>query len=201
MFYRFLKRLLDISVSSLGLLILAPLMLVLAFLILFRMGRPVIFKQRRSGCRGKPFVLYKFRTMLREDEKPAGSTNDESRITPLGRKLRRTGLDELPQLWNVLKGNMSLVGPRPLLLEYLPLYSEEQQRRHDVKPGMTGWAQMKERRDTTWRERLSLDVWYVENRSLWLDLKILATTIFKMIKREGVFQEGRENRDKFDGKN
>jgi sugar transferase EpsL len=178
---RSLKRILDLALSLAALLLLAPVMAAVAAAVLLLMGRPVFFRQVRPGFRARPFVLIKFRSM-RDDRGPEGSVlPDEQRLTRLGRLLRRTSLDELPQLWNVLRGDLSLVGPRPLLPEYLPLYSEEQRRRHDVMPGITGLAQVNGRNQAGWDERLRLDVWYVDHWSLWLDLKILSRTIFLAI--------------------
>jgi len=163
------------------------------------MGRPVFFKQLRPGMNGKPFVIYKFRTMLDLKDKDGNLLPDEKRITAIGRFLRSTTLDELPEFWNVLKGDMSLVGPRPLLMEYLPRYTPEQARRHNVKPGMTGWAQVNGRNAITWEEKFKLDVWYVDNWNIPLDLKIIFLTILKVFKREGVSAEGYATMPEFVG--
>ena len=194
-----IKRLIDILAAFSGLLLLAPLMLVLAVLIRLQMGTPVIFRQARPGLGGKPFRMLKFRTMrdaFDEDGKPLP---DDQRITRLGKILRSTSLDELPELWNVLKGDMSLVGPRPLLMEYLPLYSAEQARRHDVRPGITGWAQVNGRNALSWDEKFRLDVWYVDNQSLRLDIRILFMTVRKVLVREGIYAEGEVTMSRFTG--
>jgi lipopolysaccharide/colanic/teichoic acid biosynthesis glycosyltransferase len=181
-----IKRLMDVVVASLGLVLLAPLLAALAILIRLTMGGPVLFRQHRPGYRGRTFEIVKFRTM-REETGPGGrELPEEQRITPAGRLLRRFSLDELPELWNILWGDMSLVGPRPLLMEYLPLYTAEQNRRHEVKPGLTGWAQVNRRRLLDMPERCVLDVWYVDHWSLALDLKILAMTTKAVLQGEGV---------------
>lgn len=194
-----MKRLFDLSISLILLIILLPLMVVVAVLIRAKLGSPVLFKQERPGLNGVPFYLYKFRTM--NDKKGADGQllSDALRLTPFGKKLRQLSLDELPQLLNVLKGELSLVGPRPLLMEYLPLYTPEQARRHEVKPGITGWAQINGRNAITWEHKFALDVWYVDNRSFLLDLKILFLTVAKVIKREGVSQAGHATTEKFRG--
>lgn len=181
-----LKRVLDLVGASIGLLLLSPLMAFIALLIRFTMGPPILFRQVRPGLHGKPFVMYKFRTMLDLRDEQGNLLPDEKRLTPLGRFLRSTSLDELPELFNVLKGDMSLVGPRPLLMEYLDRYTPEQFRRHEVKPGITGWAQVNGRNALTWEEKFKLDVWYVDHWSLWLDLKILGLTLIKVLRREGI---------------
>lgn len=194
-----LKRLWDVLGASLGLLILFPVILILAWLIQRRLGSPVLFHQVRPGLRGRPFRMIKFRTMrdaLGADGQPLP---DAERMTPFGRWLRSTSLDELPELWNVLKGDMSLVGPRPLLMEYLPLYSPEQSRRHEVRPGVTGWAQINGRNALSWEDKFRLDVWYVDNQSLWLDLKILYLTVKKVLVRDGISAEGEATMSKFTG--
>jgi lipopolysaccharide/colanic/teichoic acid biosynthesis glycosyltransferase len=193
------KRVLDLAVSALALVILSPVLGVIAALIWLRLGRPILFRQKRPGLRGEPFTLVKFRTMRPASMDPRDGAADQERLDPFGARLRSTSLDELPELWNVLKGDMSLVGPRPLLIHYLPLYSERQGRRHEVKPGVTGWAQINGRNATPWPERLEMDVWYVENRSLWLDLKILALTIPRALRRSGVTQEGQATVEYFTG--
>lgn len=194
-----IKRLMDFVGAVFGLLILSPVMLIIALLIRVNMGSPVLFRQERPGLQGKPFVLYKFRTMrdaFGDGDRPLP---DELRLTPLGRLLRSTSLDELPELFNVLKGEMSLVGPRPLLMEYLERYTPEQARRHEVKPGITGWAQVNGRNALSWEEKFELDVWYVDNRSLWLDLKIILLTIWKVLKREGISASGHATMPEFKG--
>lgn len=193
-----MKRAFDVAVSALALVILSPLLAVIAFLVRMRLGRPVLFKQDRPGLHGEPFTLVKFRTMRTGPASSDGS-DDRDRMDPFGAKLRATSLDELPELWNVLRGDMSLVGPRPLLMHYLPLYSERQARRHEVRPGVTGWAQINGRNSTPWPERLEMDVWYVENRSFLLDLKILAKTIPSALSRSGVTQEGQATVQFFTG--
>jgi lipopolysaccharide/colanic/teichoic acid biosynthesis glycosyltransferase len=193
------KRALDVLVSALALVILSPLLLVTAALVRWRLGHPVLFRQERPGIHGRPFTLVKFRTMRDAPVDPTNGSADRDRLTPFGAKLRSTSLDELPELWNVLKGDMSLVGPRPLLMHYLPLYSERQARRHKVKPGITGWAQINGRNNSPWTDRLEMDVWYVENRSFLLDLKILAKTIPSALRRSGVSQEGQATVEYFTG--
>ncbi|GIW60953.1 MAG: sugar transferase [Patescibacteria group bacterium] len=185
-----LKRLLDLLGASFGLVAFGPLMLYLAFRVWREMGSPVLFRQVRPGLHGKPFVMYKFRTMTEERDAEGRLLPDEKRLTPFGAWLRSWSLDELPELFNVLKGDMSLVGPRPLLMEYLDRYTPEQFRRHEVKPGITGWAQINGRNAISWEEKFKLDVWYVDNWSIWLDMKIIALTIWKVIKREGINQPG-----------
>ena len=180
-------------------ILLSPLIILFGLLVLFSMGRPIIFTQQRPGLNGKRFTIYKFRTM--SDERDAGGNllPDEKRLTRFGKFLRKTSLDELPELFNVLKGDMSLVGPRPLLMEYLPLYSKEQMRRHEVKPGITGWAQVNGRNTLSWEDKFKMDVWYVDNISFRLDAKILFLTIWKVLKSEGINQEGRATVEFFKG--
>jgi sugar transferase EpsL len=193
-----MKRLFDIVMSLLTLLLLSPVLLVVALLVRWRMGSPVLFRQQRPGLHGRPFEMVKFRTML--PEKPGASDQDDRhRLTSLGAWLRRTSLDELPELWNVLRGEMSFVGPRPLLMEYLPLYTPEQARRHEVRPGITGWAQVNGRNDIAWDAKLAFDVWYVDHQSFWLDLRILALTLLKVVTGEGVSQAGHVTAEKFRG--
>ncbi len=189
-FRSLVKRIFDVAVSAFLLVILSPLMLIIAIAILADSGWPVFFVQTRPGYKGKPFRMYKFRTMKGLRDKEGNLLPDELRITPLGEFLRSTSLDELPELFNVLKGDMSLVGPRPLLMEYLPLYTPEQARRHDVKPGITGLAQVKGRNLLTWEEKFELDTYYVDHWSLWMDFKILVLTVWKVLVREGISQEG-----------
>ena len=193
------KRAFDFACAALLLAALAPVMLVVALLIRWRMGAPVLFRQVRPGLGGRPFVLYKFRTMQEATDPRGEPLPDAERLTPLGAAIRRTSLDELPQLYNVLRGDMSLVGPRPLLTEYLPLYSARQARRHDVRPGITGWAQVNGRNATSWPERFELDVWYVEHRSFGLDLKILRLTLAKVLSGADVSQPGRATMERFRG--
>jgi len=194
------KRLLDLAVGGVALLLLSPLLLALVLLVRLRLGRPVLFRHRRPGLEGRPFTLFKLRTMrdLRDEE--GELLPDEERLTPFGRFLRRTSLDELPELWNVLRGEMSLVGPRPLLLEYLPRYTRDQARRHDVRPGITGWAQVHGRNALTWDERFDLDVWYVDHLSLALDLRILLRTPALVLRREGISAEGHATMPRFLGR-
>ena len=194
-----MKRTLDLVLSTLALLALVPVLLVLAMLVRFALGSPVIFRQQRPGLHGKPFWLFKLRTMALHRDLEDGNPTDGERLGPFGRWLRSTSLDELPELWNVMRGDMSLVGPRPLLMEYLPLYSPQQSRRQEVRPGLTGWAQIKGRNAVTWKERLELDVWYVDNRSMRLDLCILWRTVLIVLSRKGVSQQGHATMEKFRG--
>ena len=194
-----LKRLFDFLMALFGLVALSPVLAILAWQIRKKLGSPVLFRQTRPGLHGKPFQMVKFRTM-RDAIGPDGQPlPDAERMTPFGSFLRSASLDELPELWNVLKGDMSLVGPRPLLMEYLPLYSPEQARRHEVRPGVTGWAQINGRNALSWEEKFRLDVWYVDNRSFWLDLKILALTVKKVFVREGISAAGEVTAAKFTG--
>ena len=186
----------DLVVSVTSLVLLAPIGIGVAATVRVLMGRPIIFRQGRPGRGGRPFVMFKFRTMSIEGE---GSLPDSQRLGPLGRFLRSTSLDELPELVNVVKGEMSLVGPRPLLMEYLPMYTTEQARRHEVRPGITGLAQVLDRNDTTWDRRLALDVWYVDHQSMWLDLKILGMTLGRVMSRAGVSAEGEATMPRFRG--
>lgn len=194
-----MKRAFDVIMASILLGLLAPLLAALAVLVRFRMGRPLLFKQIRPGLHGSPFVLYKFRSMTDGRDAFGALLPDESRLTSFGRFLRATSLDELPELWNVLKGDMSFVGPRPLLLEYLPLYDSRQARRHEVKPGLTGWAQVNGRNAITWEEKFDYDLWYVENRTFILDIRILWRTMGKLILREGITNEGTSTVARFTG--
>jgi|UniRef100_A0A7C3V6C0 sugar transferase EpsL len=193
------KRTLDLVGAGLGLVLLAPLMAIIALMIWRDLGRPLFFRQVRPGVEGRPFELIKFRTMTEARDAAGNLLPDQARLTPLGRGLRALSLDELPELFNVLKGDMSLVGPRPLLMRYLPRYSPEQWRRHAVKPGITGWAQVNGRNAITWEQKFALDVWYVDHLSLKLDLKILALTLLKVLRREGVDQPGRVGSEEFMG--
>jgi sugar transferase EpsL len=192
-----IKRIVDLSAASLGLILFSPVLCLVSIMILLIDGPPVFFRQMRPGLNGEPFTLVKFRTMRQAIE--GRFLPDSKRLTRLGRFLRRTSLDELPQLWNVVRGHISLVGPRPLLMQYLPLYSPHQMRRHEVKPGITGWAQINGRNAISWEEKLDYDVWYVENRSIYLDLKILLITLLKVIHREGITPADSENVEVFKG--
>ncbi|WP_299230631.1 sugar transferase [uncultured Halomonas sp.] len=194
-----IKRLFDFLSSAVGLVIFSPLILVVAIKIYRKLGYPVFFRQVRPGLNGKPFEMIKFRTMLDALDKNGNPLPDEERITRFGNILRTTSLDELPQLWNVLKGDMSLVGPRPLFMKYLPLYSAEQYRRHEVRPGVTGWAQVNGRNALSWGKKFEMDVWYVDNHSLGLDLKILWLTIKKVVARDGISSEGHVTAEHFRG--
>lgn len=194
-----IKRLIDILASLFCLLVLSPVLLLVFALVRIQMGSPVLFRQVRPGMNGKPFMMVKFRTMLDAVDAQGNPLPDDQRLTRLGSFLRSTSLDELPELWNVLKGDMSLVGPRPLLMEYLPLYSPEQARRHEVRPGVTGWAQVNGRNALSWDEKFKLDVWYVDNQSLWLDIRILFLTVKKVLVREGISADGEATMSKFKG--
>jgi lipopolysaccharide/colanic/teichoic acid biosynthesis glycosyltransferase len=194
-----MKRLMDISVASLALLLASPLLLVLALVVRRKLGSPVLFRQTRPGLHGRPFEMVKFRTMTDERGSDGQPLPDRDRLPPFGQWLRSTSLDELPELWNVLKGDMSLVGPRPLLMSYLPLYAPWQARRHEVRPGITGWAQVNGRNAQTWDERFRLDVWYVDHHNVLLDLRILAETVGKVLRREGVQAEGEATMKPFTG--
>src|SRR5690554_7501483 len=194
-----LKRIFDVVASGIGLLVLSPVILIVALLIHRKLGFSVFFRQTRPGLNGKPFEMVKFRTMLDANDKHGNPLPDGQRMTPFGSFLRATSLDELPELWNVLMGDMSLVGPRPLLMEYLPLYSQEQYRRHEVRPGVTGWAQVNCRNEISWEVKFIWDVWYVDNQSLWLDVKILFLTVKKVLVRDGIRGEGEVTMSKFTG--
>ncbi len=194
-----MKRVLDFVVALLLLLVLCGPMLVLLGLVRWQMGSPVLFRQQRPGLHGQPFRMIKLRTMNNARAPDGTLLPDAQRLTPFGRWLRSSSLDELPELWNVLRGEMSLVGPRPLLMEYLPLYSPEQARRHEVRPGITGWAQVNGRNALTWDEKFKLDVWYVDNRSLWLDVRILFMTLQRVVQREGINAAGDASMPKFEG--
>lgn len=194
-----MKRSFDIIVSLLTLAILSPIIGVTALLIRTKIGSPVLFKQKRPGFNEKPFYVFKFRSMTDERDEHGELLPDDVRLTSFGKVVRKLSLDELPQLLNVLKGDMSFVGPRPLLMEYLPLYNEKQVRRHAARPGITGWAQVNGRNAISWEEKFELDVWYVENRSFWLDIKILFMTVLKVFKSEGISQDGQVTMTKFKG--
>ncbi|CFX11695.1 Bacterial sugar transferase [Syntrophomonas zehnderi OL-4] len=197
--YPVIKRCLDIVVAGLGLIVLSPLLVVITVIVWLRMGRPVLFKQMRPGFHGRAFGMYKFRTMTSGKDDQGNLLPDEQRLTPLGNFLRTTSLDEFPELFNVLKGDMSLVGPRPLLMQYLDRYTPEQARRHEVKPGITGWAQVNGRNALSWEEKFALDVWYVDNQSFRLDIKILLFTIVKVFRREGIASSGEATMPEFMG--
>jgi sugar transferase EpsL len=193
----FVKRCMDVILGSALLLATTPLMAIIAIAVWVDLGRPILFRQVRPGLQGRPFTILKFRTMrdLRDGE--GQPVHNELRLTRFGKFLRSASLDELPELWNVVTGDMSLVGPRPLLMEYLPLYTARQMRRHELRPGMTGWAQINGRNIVPWEERFEMDVWYVDNRSVWLDLRILATTVATILSRKGISVPGRATIDRF----
>ncbi len=194
-----IKKIFDLLLIFLSLPLTLPIYLLTMLLVLTQLNFPILFRQSRTGLNGKIFNIYKFRTMTNECDKDGILLSDEARLTEFGNFLRSTSLDELPSLWNVLKSDMSLVGPRPLLLEYLPLYSTQQARRHEVKPGITGWAQVNGRNAITWGEKFDLDVWYVDNQSIWLDIKILWLTVKKVIMRDGINQVGQSTMENFKG--
>jgi len=194
-----LKRALDLAGSAVALVLFAPLMLYIAWRVQKELGKPVLFRQVRPGLNGKHFVMYKFRTMTEERDAEGRLLPDEKRLTPFGRFLREYSLDELPEFFNVLRGEMSLVGPRPLLMEYLDRYTPEQARRHEVKPGITGWAQVNGRNALSWEEKFKLDAWYVDNWTIWLDLKILWLTLVKVLRREGISAHGHATMPEFKG--
>lgn len=194
-----IKRGFDLVVSAVLLLLLSPVFLIVALLVRVRLGAPVLFAQQRPGRGGRPFLMFKFRSMTDARDAAGALLSDAQRMTPLGRFLRSTSLDELPELWNVLVGDMSLVGPRPLLMEYLPLYSPQQARRHDVRPGITGWAQVNGRNAISWEQKFELDVWYVDHRSLALDVRILWSTAVHVLARRGVSAPGEATMSRFTG--
>ncbi len=196
-----MKRIFDFVLAALSLLLLGVPLLILMWQVRRKLGSPVFFRQTRPGLHGRPFQMVKFRTMTDARGPDGELLPDEVRLTSFGRFLRATSLDELPELWNVLKGDMSLVGPRPLLMEYLPLYSPEQARRHEVRPGITGWAQVNGRNALSWEEKFTLDVWYVDHQSTWLDIKILLLTVRKVLIREGISAPGEATMSKFTGSN
>ena len=196
---KFFKRLFDIVASASGLIFLSPVFLILIYLIRKNLGEPVFFTQDRPGKDGKPFKMIKFRSMRYAVDKDGNPLPDSERLTPFGKKLRATSLDELPELWNVLKGDMSLVGPRPLLMSYLPLYNEFQNRRHEMKPGVTGWAQVNGRNALSWDEKFAHDIWYIDHYSFWLDMKILFLTVKKVFIKEGISAEGEATMPYFTG--
>jgi len=193
------KRLFDLALTIPGLVLVSPLLGLLALLVRWRLGRPVLFRQTRPGLHGQPFELCKFRTMTDARDAAGRLLPDAERLTRLGRFLRASSLDELPELWNVIRGEMSLVGPRPLLMAYLPLYTPEQARRHELPPGITGWAQVHGRNALTWQDKFTLDIWYVDHVSLSLDMKILLLTLWKVLRREGISQQGQATMEPFRG--
>ncbi len=201
MYVKLLKPSFDFIFAFIALLVLSPLILILSLLVYFKLGKPVFFIQQRPGKGEKIITLYKFRTMTDKHDHSGKSLEDKDRLTKVGTILRRTSLDELPQLVNVLKGDVSFIGPRPLLVEYLPLYTEDQKRRHLVKPGITGWAQVNGRNNISWKEKFKLDLWYIDNLSFILDIKILIMTIMKIILREGISKDGFATSDAFNGNN
>jgi sugar transferase EpsL len=194
------KRILDLLAACLGLILISPLLAVLAVLVRIKLGSPVLFRQQRPGYKGRPFTAYKFRSMTNGRGSDGRLLPDAERITPFGRFLRSTSLDDLPQLWNVLRGEMSLVGPRPLLMKYLALYTPGQMRRHDMLPGITGWAQVNGRNAISWEEKFRLDIWYVDHWSFWLDLRILLFTVPTIVRGQGISQPGHATAEEFKGK-
>jgi lipopolysaccharide/colanic/teichoic acid biosynthesis glycosyltransferase len=193
------KRILDLSLTVPALIVLSPLLALIALLVRVLHGSPVLFRQQRPGLHGKPFTMYKFRTMTDARDAEGNLLSDAERLTRFGRFLRSTSLDELPELFNVVKGEMSLVGPRPLLMEYLDRYTPEQMRRHEVCPGVTGWAQVNGRNALSWEQKFALDVWYIDHVSLWLDIRIIALTVWKILRREGISQQGQATMEEFVG--
>ena len=194
-----LKRVLDVMIASTALLLLSPVYFFVAYKVRKNLGSPVLFRQVRPGLHGKPFEMIKFRSMKDAVDKNGNPLPDRERLTPFGQMLRSSSLDEMPELWNVIKGEMSIVGPRPLLMEYLPLYNSEQAKRHNVRPGMTGYAQVNGRNAISWEEKFKLDTWYVENQSLWLDFKIMLKTVKKVIAKDDISAEGEATMTKFTG--
>jgi sugar transferase EpsL len=197
---RCIKRFFDLAVAVPSVIILSPVLVLIGFMVRIKIGSPVLFRQVRPGKDGKPFTIYKFRTMTDERDEAGKLRPDGKRLTGLGRFLRKTSMDELPELFNVIKGDTSIVGPRPLLMQYLDRYTPEQARRHEVNPGLTGWAQINGRNAISWQDKFKLDVWYVDNWSIWLDVKIIAMTVLKVLKREGISQEGEATVEYFKGK-
>ncbi len=193
------KRLFDIIASVAGLIVISPLLVVLVLLVRLKLGAPILFRQQRPGLGGEAFVIYKFRTMTDQRDASGNLLPDEQRLPAFGRFLRSTSFDELPELLNVLKGDMSIVGPRPLMMQYLGRYSPQQARRHEVKPGITGWAQINGRNTISWEDKFELDVWYVDNWTLWLDIKIILRSVWMVVAREGITQQGRATMDEFMG--
>lgn len=194
-----IKRILDITIALTALILLSPVYLIVAHKVKKNLGSPVLFRQVRPGLYGKPFEMIKFRTMKDALDAEGNPLPDSERLTPFGKMLRATSLDEMPELWNVIKGDMSIVGPRPLLMEYLPLYNQEQAKRHNVRPGITGYAQVNGRNAISWEKKFELDTWYVENQSLWLDFKIMLKTIKKVIAKDDISAEGEATMSKFTG--
>ncbi len=194
-----LKRIIDITIASTALILLSPVYLIVAHKVKKNLGSPVLFRQVRPGLHGKPFEMIKFRTMKDALDAEGNLLPDSERLTPFGKMLRATSLDEMPELWNVIKGDMSIVGPRPLLMEYLPLYNEQQAKRHNVRPGITGYAQVNGRNAISWEKKFEFDTWYVENQSLWLDFKIMLKTIKKVIAKDDISAEGEATMSKFTG--
>lgn len=194
-----MKRLLDIIIASIALILLSPLYALVAYKVKKNLGSPILFRQVRPGLHGKPFEMIKFRTMKDAIDEQGNPLPDSERLTPFGKMLRSTSLDEMPELWNVIKGDMSIVGPRPLLMEYLPLYNEDQAKRHNVRPGMTGHAQVNGRNAISWEEKFKLDTWYVENQSIWLDFKIMLKTVQKVIAKDDISAEGEATMTRFIG--
>lgn len=188
--YQALKRAFDLTMAAVAILVLAPLLAVVALLVFLKLGGPVLYKQVRPGLHGKPFELFKFRSMIDAYDDEGEPLPNDQRITPFGQMLRSLSLDELPELWNIFKGDMSFVGPRPLLMDYLPLYNERQSRRHEVRPGLTGWSQINGRNSLSWEEKFEFDIWYVENASFGLDIKIILMTFLTVLRREGISHEG-----------
>jgi len=199
LYRQFGKRILDVVVALLVLIILSPLLIGIAILVRLLLGHPIFFRQKRPGLHGDPFYIIKFRTMSNARDGNGNLLPDSERLTAFGRFLRSTSLDELPELWNVLRGEMSLVGPRPLLMDYLERYTSQQARRHEVKPGITGWAQVNGRNTLDWDKRFELDVWYVDNFSLWLDMKIIGLTLYKVLRRDGISEQNQATMTEFMG--
>lgn len=193
------KRVFDLLLACIAMLILAPIIVCVSILVFFNLGSPILFNQTRPGLKSRPFKIYKFRTMLDAYDEHGEPLPDKNRLTRFGKILRSTSLDELPNLWTIIKGDMSIVGPRPLLMEYLPLYNAEQSKRHLVKPGLTGWAQVNGRNAISWQDKFKLDVWYVDNQSLWLDIKIILLTIKKVFFRDNISAKGEATMPKFTG--
>ena len=194
-----IKRLFDLAVAVFSVIILSPFLVLVGFLVRLKIGSPVLFRQERPGLHGRPFTIYKFRTMTDQRDEAGNLLPDGNRLTRLGRFLRKTSMDELPELFNVIKGDMSIVGPRPLLMQYLDRYTPEQARRHEVKPGITGWAQVNGRNAISWEDKFKLDVWYVDNLTLWLDVRIILMTVSKVLKSEGISQAGHATAQEFLG--